>query len=240
MRRRLLLVAGAGILAAIVPIVLQRFLLPSIVSLELEAGLAAYLYLSGALTVLLILLAIPRSQNSILGAIRTIVLVAALAVMARNVFAAGYLTWARIVGPRALVIVPDRFSGIFGIYIKHLQASGLATAGKMYTYRVPANGAVEADTGWIALQFAGRFDPYITHIQWASGTSMPLPDCQWVEDEWLDRGPNTVSSMSKTLGIACSVGSERLGRGDAQKFFRDHFKIEGVHSSELQRSIGQK
>jgi len=229
------IVGIVGLLAGVTPLVVQRFLLPVSSSLEFDVALAGFLYLSVALSVLLVCLAIPRSQGRTLAALRAVFLILALALIVRQVSTSGWLAWARLVGPRALIIVPDGFSGVFGIYIKDILEPGLATAGKVYTYRVPENGALQADIGWIALRFSTRFGPYSTYIRWASGKSMPVPDCQWLTDTWLEPGPTTGHSMTKTLGIACRVGAGPLEYALSQEFFRRHFRMDGVHDRAFQQ-----
>src|SRR5579872_3476958 len=80
-RRILVIVGFVGLLAGVTPLVVQRSLLPASSSLESDAALAGFLYLSVALSVLLLCLAIPRSQGPTLAAARAIFFILTLALI---------------------------------------------------------------------------------------------------------------------------------------------------------------
>jgi len=240
MRRRLLVVGITGLLAGIASPLYQHFILRAASSLESGAFWAVLFYIGTALSIAILLLAIPRSQANELAGVRAIFLVAGCALICFHIYALVRLTWTRTIGPRAVVIVPDNFSGMFGIYIKDFLKPGIATAGKIYTFQVPNDGAIQAESGWIALTFTGRPDPYTTQIQLANGKPIS-PSCTWVSDEWMEQiSPTSGSSRSKLLGIACRIGPGQIERADTYKFFRDHFKIEEPHNTGLQPTAARK
>ena len=245
MRRTLVVVGIICLLAGGASPLLQHFVLRAGDTLESGAGWALLFYVGTFLSIAMLLLAIPSSQATGLKAMRIFFLAGGGALLCFHAYALARISWVRAVGPRAVVIVPDNFSGMFGIYIKNVLTPGLATAGKVYTFQVPADGAVQAESGWIALTFTGRSDPYTTQILSTSGKPL-LPPCEWVYDEWMEQiTPTSASSRSRLLGIICRVGpglvigNQQIERDDAHKFFREHFKIEGLHNHWIERTAAQ-
>lgn len=106
-------------------------------------------------------------------------------------FLTGSLSWNAVIGPSAKIIIPNEFKGHFLIVIDDFtEPSLMATAGRKYLYKIPENGKLRVDQGWIALHFAfedgynvlGR--QYMVQIVRRNGTPLKSSefDCMWLAE----------------------------------------------------------
>ena len=142
------------------------------------------------------------------------------------------MTWRNLVGPRAVIIVPNSFTGIFGISSRdYYHREGFSLFSTPHMYQLPPDGALWVKEGWVATATPGRGDsPYSTEVRREDGT-LVIPACAYVEDYW-DFQPTRKESFGIIGGIsiACRIRNEHdqasasIDQKEADQFFREHFR----------------
>lgn len=248
MKRWLIIFGCACCCLGFITPVYQTSILRAATSLETALLWVALLAVSFFVGVIACALAIPNSNSKGLQVVRSFWVFAAGILLLIHGFYLVTITGTRFIAPKATLVVPNGYSGILGIYIQDLIEPSIETAGKAYAYKIPSSGALRVDSGWIAVSFSFDLkgfsapDAYITYVLWENGTPLRFSEflCDWVQDSWMEQtAAQSWSSRSKTIGIACNIkpGEERetkISHDDAERFFRNHFVIKGLHNPSLQ------
>jgi len=235
-RKLLMLLGGGTILLGISLPVLQAWLVPA--AMGLEVGVLWMLVLAASLSVGIasVLLGLWKHPGEITRALQWGALGLVALMAGCEVWLLTDLLWKRYIAPRAEIIVPPGYQGVLGIRIKNPVTPGRLTAGQSYRYVVPPTGALEVDSGWLgdpvlAFRFPdGRSaaGPFLVHIRWADGRSLQPDEFAFtiVSDFWTEvTATNTWVGRSHTLGVACKIGRNNpsLTAEEARQFFSEKF-----------------
>jgi hypothetical protein len=191
------------------------------------------LVFSVAISVVLIFLIIPKGTSRALTALRGFFIAVGSLVILFQFYNIAYTVRLRMIAPRAVVIVPRDYSGLFGISIGNFLKAGPKTAGKVFTYEIPSNGFLQVADGWIGLNFTGGPDPYTTQIQTTDGKTI-WPSCSYVSEDYdVKKNSTGWTAKMKIFGVICMIGpGQKIGTpipsAIRKKFINEHFKKQGA------------
>lgn len=103
-----------------------------------------------------------RALGPIYRMVQNVSLVAAIVLLAANLFVLGTIAYHDYIGPRAELIFPDDFEGYYAVIIDEFTHPSLSTAGEIFTYEIPDDGILHVEKGWISAGF--RTDPNDTTL----------------------------------------------------------------------------
>lgn len=232
----LLLLGGGTMLLGVALPVLQAWLVPAAMGLEVALLWVLVLGASLGVGIVGVLLGLWRNPGAIARALQWGALGLVSLVAGCEIWLLSDLMWKRYIAPRAEIVVPTAFQGVLGIRIKNPVAVGRLTAGQAYNYVVPSTGALEAESGWLgdpvlAFRFPdGRSapGPFLVHIRRADGRSLRPDELAFtiVSDFWTEAtATNQWAGRSRTLGVAFKIGHDNpaLTAEEARRFFSEKF-----------------
>lgn len=202
-------------------------------SLEIELFWALFIVIGVGFGMLALLFSFLKTSSLVSRILQRVALLGSCAVVLFHGYLITTLSWHRYIAPSAEVILPPGFEGIFAIYVKELTKPSAVTAGKIYVYHVPENGALQVESGWVSagINFKNVSPiPYSLLLRWSDGKPLGGAEaaCKPLYEEWDEKGYRRL----KEIGIACKVkrGNSRpvslpeLSYEEAYQFFSDHFK----------------
>ena len=108
-------------------------------------------------------------------------------------FCFSYTTWTSLIGPKAVVEVPDDFHGEFRIVIERFVEPSWHTRGRTFYYPIEGSGTFRFGEGWVGLTFGRKrnslecvlMGPYYTLIKRRNGKGLNIEafDFDWLPPE---------------------------------------------------------
>ena len=178
----------------------QQAVLPAAFGIGVAVLWYAVVLVSAIVGISAVVVGLLRSTGRIVAASRVLLLVVGGVAVVLLLYQTASISWTALVGPSAVIVVPDDFAGEFSLTIDAPTAPSLATAGKEFIYEIPSDGRLRVDRGWIDLRF--RFENgyvvpggrYFVNLIRQSGAALRSEEfeCDW-------------ATVGQGSGIACEI-----------------------------------